>query len=448
MPDEQLNSPGERPDPDFLDRATAALRNLPVPDGPPPETLRRTLDLMSNGSPTAAALRPGPAKRRFFTMRALAKLAVAAVLAMALAGVFFKGFGRFDTSVAFADVLQRIRDVHSVKFKADSVVELPNMPPIKTTAEVIVAEPLRMRQKIDPGGMINVFDFRKGRGLTLEPKGKTAIEMELSNLPAMPASISMLDALKQMDEKSVKRLDEKVFDGRKARGFESETPAQHMTIWVDVETQLPIRMEVEQHMPGLPKTTSVMHDFEWGVAVDDSMFDLTPPEGYRSQKLTVNAAPATEKDLIEGLKTTVEMNGGKFPDEFNMSVLMTIAKRVQTTGPADPKSPPPQLAADFTRGAVTISRAVTFCMDGQGGKDFHWAGAGVEVGKAGAPVLWYQPKDSADYHVIYADFSVKSVKSTDLPEVPSKAIAAVTLGAPETPRPGPPPTKVETTPAK
>jgi hypothetical protein len=51
---------------------------------------------------------------------------------------------------------------------------------------------------------------------------------------------------------------------------------------------------------------------------------------------------------------------------------------------------------------------------GQG--QWHYKGAGVELGDASAPIFWYQPQDSENFRVIYGDLSVEEVPPEDLPD--------------------------------
>ena len=50
--------PNDDPTPDLLDRATAALRAVPVPGGPPPETVAGTLSALKT---VAGTVSPEPA---------------------------------------------------------------------------------------------------------------------------------------------------------------------------------------------------------------------------------------------------------------------------------------------------------------------------------------------------------------------------------------------------
>ena len=104
---------------DLLDRAIAARKDMAIPLGPPLPVLAATRERLNATDFT----RTVSLIRRILTMKALSKLAVAAILAVAITGIFF--FMRGTSSVAFADVLQGVRTAQSVSFKGSGTITVP-----------------------------------------------------------------------------------------------------------------------------------------------------------------------------------------------------------------------------------------------------------------------------------------------------------------------------------
>src|SRR6478672_8137311 len=52
--------------------------------------------------------------------------------------------------------------------------------------------------------------------------------------------------------------------------------------------------------------------------LDESLFSLEPPAGYKVQKQTLDVSPAQEKDLIETLRRFAQLRGGELPDQLDM----------------------------------------------------------------------------------------------------------------------------------
>jgi hypothetical protein len=411
----EQNNPGN----DLLERAVSALRDANVPDGPPPEVVEQTLARLGAGMES----KPTRNYRRIIPMRLRTMLAVAAAVVIVFGSVSFWGL-HSRGSMAFGDVLKNVLSVHTVQFKGTATVQIPKLGTRIVTSETIIVEPGRMRQTVlpsegIPGGMVMIWDYGQGRCLSLDPANKRAMMMEMSNLPAEQKSQNLLEQFRQFDEKAGEPIGEKEIAGRRTQGFKVGAPPMEMVIWADTETRLPVEIETTMKIGMMPATTMVMTDFVWDAPVDESLVSLTPPEGYELQTVKMNLGPATEQDVIEGLRTVAELNGGKFPVGLDlMSVMKGLGKQLKLLNENDPAQRK-EGTAKIAQLTTAITRAWMFINDPKNGDDFHYAGKDVQSGQAGTPVLWYQPKDSATYRVIDADLTVRDVDPADLPDVPS-----------------------------
>ena len=68
--------------------------------------------------------------------------------------------------------------------------------------------------------------------------------------------------------------DVSVFQDAKQYGFGAKF---EMTVWIDVETKLPVRIEIRH-----PKNSAriVFESLKWNEALDESLFDTTIPPGF------------------------------------------------------------------------------------------------------------------------------------------------------------------------
>ena len=314
------NNPGN----DLLERAVSTLRDANVPKGPSPELVEQTLARMDGG---IVSNQPR-LFRRIIHMKSITKLAVAAAIAIAFGGFSFWGLHQRGASIAFAEVLKTVQRVHSVCFKGTSVVQVPGLPAQTVTTDIQVVDDGRMRQTIHPAGMVMIWDWSQGRCLSLEPISKRATVMEIANMPAQQKPFNLLDVFRQLDAASGAPMEDKVIDGRVARGFKVVTPGQEMTIWADPQTRLPLEVEQTMKIGMLPATTMVMTDFVWDEPVDESLLSLTPPEGYEAQTFKMDMSPATEQDLVNMLKAVADYNDGKLPSNLGLvSIAGTAGKR-------------------------------------------------------------------------------------------------------------------------
>lgn len=84
------------------------------------------------------------------------------------------------------------------------------------------------------------------------------------------------------DHKEVVALQD-TLDGRSTMRYRLEQSDRTSTLWVDVETKLPVRIEEErpQALPNAKDWKFVLSDFEWDVDANrDQLFSVRPPEGY------------------------------------------------------------------------------------------------------------------------------------------------------------------------
>ena len=283
-----------------------------------------------------------------------------------------------------------------------------------------------MRQTVEPGGVVMIIDWREGKWLTLDAKNKQATVMDVANLPESQKQVNLLDQFKKLDEKAATPLGEKEIAGHKTRGFQVTSPATDMTIWADVQTHLPVLVEQTLKTSFLPTATLTLTDFVWNAPVDESLVSLKVPDGYAVQNMKMDMSPTAEKDLIDALKAAAELNGGTFPKGIDVAgVADAVGQRVARLQRDSVEFK--ELQTRTSQAMPVIGRGWMFIGDPKNGSDWHYAGASVELGKAGVPVFWYQPASSTTYRVIDADMKVREVRPAELPTVPS-----VPMGTPTT----------------
>ena len=81
---------------------------------------------------------------------------------------------------------------------------------------------------------------------------------------------------------------------------------------------MPVRVEMTTAL--MPNLKMTMSDFEFNVDLDESLFSVEPPAGYKVSTVRLpktNDPAAGEKDLIEAFRHYCELSGGTFPDFLN-----------------------------------------------------------------------------------------------------------------------------------
>jgi hypothetical protein len=166
------------------------------------------------------------------------------------------------------------------------------------------------------------------------------------------------------------------------------------------------------------------HDIVLDAALDDSLFSLSPPEGYALKK--VNPRPTvTEKEMLDYLGVLADFNDRTFPDQvfpvFPNAIASDKMQKVWKK-PKQERTVAEQKLFDaqhhYIEAGVTLMPIACFVEDHAVEKSFRYLGKGVRLGDKDRIVCWYKLKDAKDpnvYRVVYGDLSVKDVAAEDLP---------------------------------
>ncbi len=363
-------------------------------------------------------------------MRHPVSFASAAVFLFVITGVAL-WFHTAGTTPALADFIAPIVEAKTARFKL--TFEMPGEPPFK--AEVLFLAPCRTRTEqaawSNEPKMITIEDREAGKYLTLIPGKKLATLQMAINKPrgTQPKNLFsemwslLFDARNSSDFKR-EPLGEKKIDGRPGVGYRLTGRGQIINLWGDPKTGLPIRI-VFRMLESSGESTATLSDFVFNVDLDESLFSLEPPPGYRTQTITFDDSPAEEKDLIETFRHYSQLSGGAFPKVLDISTAQSLFNKrwiashpqAQRNGPAGERQSPEEKQErmnelmKLTKGLRFVSAQLP------PDADAHYAGKGVKRGAVDTPVFWYRPKDAKKYRVIYADLSIR--ESNTPPQVPN-----------------------------
>ena len=302
------------------------LNRLPAEDG---HFVTAVMQQVSPGN--AAAARPRIRSLdtwRWIMRRPVSRVSAAAVLVLAVTGValWFHGGG---ATIAFADLIAPIIEAKTVQFTATTEIKGP--PAATVTSKVMVLDATRMRQEMEVSNTsksVMIFDWGRGKSLSLDPTTKKAMVVSLANLTEEQIAKQDLFAsfrsilLDARDNPDVKRepLGEKEIDGRRVVGFLVRSRGMVVSLWGDPETSLPVRAEATLALFANAKTT--MSDFVFNVDMDESLFSVEPPAGYTVENMEVDVSMPVEKDLIETFRIYTDLSEGVFPDSLDMQAMM------------------------------------------------------------------------------------------------------------------------------
>jgi outer membrane lipoprotein-sorting protein len=292
----------ERQPVDVLDLATAALRDLSIPDGPPPQLAASTVEALQSASIPPDVVRLHERKKKMFRLIRYNSAAAAAALVAILAGWLF--LMDHPAALAFADVVENVKNAKSVTF----VIKIPTV--IQGTKKGVLQqkvyiqgdayrmeipsaqEGVQVPPDAPPILMVMMANWKRRNALQLDYTTKTAKKIEADEKTWQQMAKAMADPIKQLrglKDQDVERLGEEELDGRKALVFRLKktdifmgltiTKDETAKLWVDSKSGLPVRIAVGDPSDA-DKPFVVLEQFTWNEALAPDLFKLEVPKGF------------------------------------------------------------------------------------------------------------------------------------------------------------------------
>lgn len=187
-----------------------------------------------------------------------------------------------SSSSAFAQVVSNIRKLATAKFTVE------NLGPGNLTAVASAKAPGHFRLDFQaPGNPVNITNGEAGELIAFD---SISNQVSVNEIPKASSDFDILQLIQKPDVNAALSKDENTIVGTQLYDILDGQGK----IWVDVETQLPKRIEMTP-LKGLGITTVVYRDFEWDVPLEDSLFAM--PAGKEVVRSSLLAAPK-EEELI------------------------------------------------------------------------------------------------------------------------------------------------------
>jgi hypothetical protein len=404
----------------------------------------------------------------------ITKLAAAAIIIITC----IIGFTIFDktSNFALADVLEHIKQVNAVFYQQKMNATIPifgmemkqNM-----SSKVWVSQDYGMRMDMemvmttnsnssDPNGQVTSTQTyllpKQNQIISIIPSQKQYIRADITEKQALAAKQQGNDPnlmVKQILDCNYIRLGRSTVDGIEVEGFQTTDPnfqggvyssgKVDVKLWVDVKTQLPVRIEMDVQLSGQTnmKMHSVTYGYQWDVPVDTLIFEPIIPDDYTSATSTPVQFTYDESAVIKGLKLYTEMFE-KFPEKLDINGLLSPLYKLMQELPETAKSKntdnlPPffkimkeetkglsqeeqkQKTMDFTMNFTTsVTGLSTFYAQlVKENKDPAYYGDKVTPKDFDQVLMRWKVEDGV-YRVIFADLSAGDFTSQELAELEAK----------------------------
>ena len=160
---------------------------------------------------------------------------------------------------------------------------------------------------------LEIFNGRLGKHMLFDRDAKQAMTVSTFAVVQgterqvhVDSSADFFRDILEVPEDRAIRLPEKTIDGKRTVGFRtiSDDNSLTKTWWVDRETRLPVRIEWDQNGASpepsvesdLLSTKVVFSDFTYDEAIDDSLFDVSVPDGYTHHDVSSKSSAFEEED--------------------------------------------------------------------------------------------------------------------------------------------------------
>ena len=337
-------------------------------------------------------------------------LASGFIAALLLLGVFLKPWDRTPKS-AYGEVVDMIKNARSVTFKAIGRVEgMPEM-----AADYYYKRPNLMRmstsnEKVD---ISSIFDLDKKRGIVINHTQKKYIPIDLTSIPDNIGQKNMIDyfeSLRSLPSTADSMLGIRTIDGRQAEGYLTEEKGMRRIVWIETLTDDLVRIDMES--PNLKGVHQTWRDFSFNIILEDSMFNMTPPEEYSIDQDAVVPVPKGtpgENDFTAFLKFYASAHKEDLfcPSVNDMGQMMSYLKEMDKAKLMKLGKPDKEVMSSMQNG-------MKFFMLMKPENDWHYAGKGIKLGSADIPIAWWKPDSSTTYRVIYGDLQIRDVRPEEL----------------------------------
>lgn len=377
----------------------------------------------------------------------ITKLAAAAVVILAmLGGVVF--LSESDSGIALAEVLARVEQATAFMYKMKMTITgvmMPGAPAGKQEMQgtIIISNQYGMKMEMD------TTDLNSGQKMTQQMYVLPDRKASFMIMPAMKRYVQMefeddilarikkqnndpRELIKQMIGCKYTDLGRSQIDGVQVEGFRTTDPAfaamesGEVTLWVDTETWLPVRAEMDFRPNEQTHMQAEVYDYQWDIPASASEFEPVIPQDFTTVPGGGMKLPSiTEDAAVEGLRFFTAF-AGRFPNKLDMMNLMqeTVALKDSNTPAAEQLrlklkqagSEEQQAAAVLETMRPIQSLAMFYMTLVQDRKEPVYHGQSVGLGDVNAVLLrWKTSEDQ--YRVIFGDLSSADVTAAELAEL-------------------------------
>jgi len=334
----------------------------------------------------------------------MTKLAAAAVIV--IAGIM--GVHLLNGTNAYAKVVEEIRNARTLVYTLITQSNTGNGETIKT--DMAFKEPGYLRTSTIKG-YICIVDATTGKVMSIVPgQGYTLGDIKNMANTGGPGPFESIESMKKLPDKADNSLGEKEIDGINCDGYEVTQGDLTTLVWIDTKNGEVI--QVEQKFANAPGMNRIIKNIKFDVDLDDSLFSLEPPAGYKSMgvELKSDTAAQTEQTFVDWLRWWANGNIDEtFPPMVAGAEIAKVTMDMAKQG---------KLKGEYWKNVdpSKMYNALIFVGTLPQNSNWRYAGNSVKINTPDTPIFWYRPAGSQMYRVIYADLTVREMAENQLPK--------------------------------
>ncbi|MGB7158555.1 MAG: hypothetical protein WBD40_10850 [Tepidisphaeraceae bacterium] len=390
---------------DLIERSLAALHREHVPHGPGVEVTARTLSRLkrpASGAANCDSNERSTLFTRILTMTFAQRIAAVVLVTIGALVLWFMFalFGGFGT-VSYAQVAQQIKDAQSMTMKM--TLTSPQLKERTMQTKLYFLQPGMLRHEGTNGATVTRRDGERIRVLTLMPATKSAQLIEANLTEASGKNPDVVAEFRALAEKKGEPLDERQIGDVKAKGFRVVSDGQMVSLWAHPKTALPLLVEID--VPSIGEGGKVvLSEIAFDVKLDEKLFRLDVPEGYKLMENKVAVTIDLEANVINLMRAYASTTGGTFPEKLDD---WAAYGKALSTGKAKPDP--------GTLQALSGAGAITALLTGKKpGEDYAYTGRDAKLGDKDKIIFWHRDKAKGTYRAIYADLTAKDVTAEQI----------------------------------
>ena len=366
----------------------------------------------------------------------ITRLAAAAVIIIAvLAGIYHFGGSIDGASVAWAEVVEKVEQIESFifqhKINIKGAAGLPEGTPVNLESVVYISEEYGIRRDTHLGEKTISIAYTPLSGTIITeliPIMKKYIKASMTEeqIRKMHEEVNPTGMIKEFMSFEHVELGREIIDGAEAEGIEVDDPKflafmfenAKGRLWVDVETDLPVRIEIEGvSSGGAVETKIVSYEFDWNTELEPGVFEPNIPDDYTLHgEIDISD---NEGAAVKGLRMFAELVGGQYPSNLDiMTASMEAGKAVQAKIADDPNwDPNTPINKEDLEKTTSIQAACNFYGKlVKDGKDVAYYGEKVTAEDSDMVLLRWKVSDN-EYRVIFGDLTAENVTAEQLAEL-------------------------------